>query len=126
METLIDKVKFLESNTNIPTVGFKTLLAVLKNSSAGAASSDYAGTASEAAALKAGITIKMSDSSDGSNPVVLDDQYYNVRTQEGTDHAFLEIILTQAYIASITLPADITILAGLLTLPANSQVPQQG
>ena len=126
METLIDKVKLIGANTNIPTVGFKTLLVVLKNGAAAATSSDYAGTISEAATLKAGITVKMSDSSDGSNPVDLDDQYYNVRTQAGTDYAILEIILTQAYVASITLPSDITISTGLLTLPANSQVPQQG
>lgn len=122
MQTLIDKVKLLKANTNIPTVGFKTLLVILKNGAAAAATSDYAGTAEEAATLKAGITINMSDNSDGSNPVALDDQYYNVRTQAGTDNAFLEIILTQAYIATITLPSDITILAGLMTLPSNSQV----
>lgn len=120
MYTLIDKLKKAPAATNIPTVGFQTLLCVLNNGADGAV--NYAGTKAEADALLAGITVNMSAASDGSNPVALDKQYINVRTQAGTKNAFLEIVLTEAYVASIVLPANITRVIDLLTLPSNSEV----
>ena len=63
----------------------------------------------------------VSENSDGSNPVALDKQYIKARTQAGTKVAYLEIVLTKPYIASITLPADLTRTVDLLTLPSNSK-----
>lgn len=120
MQTLIDKIKLLSADTNIPTVGYKTMLVVLENGKADAAK--FVGTKAEADALKAGITVNMSDNADGSNPVALDAQYINVRTEAGSIHALLEIVLTQAYVASLTLPADYDTLAEFMTLPSNSEV----
>lgn len=120
MNTVIDKVKLVTAAANIPTVGFKTLLCVLNNGAT--AAQNYTGTKAEADALLAGITVKMSATSDGANAVALDEQYVKVRTQAGTKNAFLEIVLTDAFIATIALPTDITIATRLLTLPSNSEV----
>lgn len=120
MNTVIDKLKLVTAAANIPTVGFKTLLCVLTNGAA--AAQNYTGTKAEADTLLAGITVNMSATSDGANAVALDKQYIKVRTQAGTVNAFLEIVLTDAYVASITLPQDITATTKLLTLPSNSEV----
>lgn len=120
MQTLIDKIKFLVADTNIPTVGYKTMLVVLENQAAGAA--NFEGTAEEAATLKAGITVNMSDNADGSDPVALDAQYIKVRTVAGSVHAIAEFVLTKAYVASLSLPADYDTLSEFMTLPSNSEV----
>lgn len=120
MYTLIDKLRKTVAEENIPTVGFQTLLCVLNNGAAGA--DNYVGTKAEAEAIMADITVNMSANADGSNPVTLDKQYINVRTQAGTTNAFLEIVLTEAYVASIALPADVTRVIDFLTLPSNSEV----
>lgn len=120
MQTLIDKLKKAPAATNIATVGFKTLVCVLANGTAEA--SNYTGTKAEADTILAGTTVKMSAASDGSNPHNLDNQYVKVRTQAGTKNAFLEIVLTDAYVASITLPTGLTRVVDLLTLPSNSEV----
>lgn len=119
MQTLIDKVK-VAAATNIATVGFDTLLVLLANGASGAV--NYTGTAAEAAALKAGITVNIADNASGTGAIEIAQEYVNVRTQAGTKNAFLEVVLGEAYIASITLPTDVTATVKLLTLPAHSQV----
>lgn len=120
MQTLIDKIKILSADTNIPTVGYKTMLVVLENGNSGAA--NFTGTKAEVEALLAQITVNMSDNADGSNPVALDKQYVNLRTEAGSTHALLEIVLTKAYVASLVVPAGYETLAEMLTLPSNSEV----
>lgn len=119
MQTLIDKIK-IAGATNIPTIGFKTLLVILRNNKTGAA--NYTGTAAEAATLKAGITVNMADNSAGTNAAAIDGEYIKVRTQAGTLNAILEVVLTEAYVASMVLPTDITAIATMLTLPSNSEI----
>lgn len=119
MQTLIDKIK-VTGTTNISTIGFKTLLVILKNNKTGAAA--YTGTKAEAATLKAGITVNMADNASGTNAAAIDGEYIKVRTQAGTLNAVLEVVLTEAYVASMVLPTNITAIATTLTLPANSEV----
>lgn len=119
MATLIDKLKVADAS-NIATMGFETLLVLLANGASGAA--NYAGTAAEAAALKAGITVTTGSNATGVGAAAIDAEYIKVRTHAGTKNAFLEVVLTEAYISTITLPANITATARLLTNPANSQV----
>lgn len=116
--TLIDKLEKAAA-TNIATVGYQTLFSVLANE----ANSDenYTGTKAEADAIVNGTTVKVSENSNDSNPVALDKQYIKARTQAGTKTAYLEIVLTKPYIASITLPANLTRTVDLLTLPSNSK-----
>ena len=118
MQTLIDKVKILVGNTNIPTVGYKTMLVVLKHTTGG----NFVGTKAEADALKNSITVNMSDNSNGTNPVALEKQYYNVRTEAGSANALLEIVLTKAFVASLVLPENYQTLVEMMTLPSNSEV----
>ena len=99
--TLIDKLEKAAAATNIATVGYQTLFSVLANGGSG--------------------TVNVSENSDGSNPVALDKQYIKARTQAGTKVAYLEIVLTKPYIASITLPTGLTRTVDLLTLPSNSK-----
>ena len=119
MATLIDKLKVADA-TNIATIGFETLVLLIANGASGAA--NYTGTAAEAATLKAGITVTTGASSTGVGAAAIDAEYIKVRTQAGTKNAFVEVILTEAYVSAITLPANITAVARLLTNPANSQV----
>jgi len=119
METLIDKVK-VAGATNIPTVGFKTLLVLLANGATGAA--DYDGTAAEAAALKAGITVTVADNAAATGAAEIAAEYIKVRTQADTKNAFLEIALGAEYVSAITLPAGIAAVARLLTQPSHSEV----
>lgn len=119
MATLIEKVKVAPA-TNIPTVGFETLLVLLVNGASGAA--NYAGTAAEATALKAGITVNVADNSAGTNAAEINDEYVKVRTQAGTKNAFLEVVLGEAYVSTIVLPTDVTAVTRFLTHPSNSQV----
>lgn len=115
--TLIDKLeKAAAATTDIATVGYQTLFSVLTNEASDA--TDYTGTKAEADAIVGGTTVNVSD---GSNPVALDKQYIKARTQAGTKTAYLEIVLTKPYIASITLPAGLTRTVDLLTLPSNSK-----
>lgn len=116
--TLIDKLEKAAA-TNIATVGYQTLFSVLANEKSDA--ENYAGTKAEADAIVDGTTVKVSENSDDSNPVALDKQYIKARTQAGTKTAYLEIVLTKPYIASITLPPDLTRTVDLLTLPSNSK-----
>ena len=118
--SLIDKIQPASAATNIATVGYQTLLCVLKNSAASAP--NYTGSEAEAKALLAGTTVKVSDNADGSSPVDLDTQYIKARTIAGTINAVLEIVLTKATVASITLPTNVTRTIDLLTLPSNSKV----
>lgn len=120
MTTMIDKLKILDSYTNIPTVGFQTLMAVLVNAASGAA--DYEGTSAEAAALLEGITVTVADNVSGTGAVEISSQYVKVRTEAGTKNAFLEVVLTDAYVTAITLPSDVTAVTAFLTSPAHSQV----
>ena len=117
--TLIDKLEKAAAATNIATVGYQTLFSVLANGKSGAG--NYAGTKAEADAIVDGTTVNVSENSDGSNPVALDKQYIKARTQAGTKTAYLEIVLTKPYIASITLPTGLTRTVDLLTLPSNSK-----
>lgn len=117
--TLIDKLEKAAAATNIATVGYQTLFSVLANGASGA--ENYAGTKAEADAIVSGTTVNVSESSDGSNPVALDKQYIKARTKAGTKTAYLEIVLTKPYIASITLPTGLTRTVDLLTLPSNSK-----
>lgn len=117
--TLIDKLEKAAAATNIATVGYQTLFSVLANGKSDAG--NYAGTKAEADAIVDGTTVNVSENSDDSNPVALDKQYIKARTQAGTKVAYLEIVLTKPYIASITLPADLTRTVDLLTLPSNSK-----
>ena len=119
MATLIDKLKVADA-TNIATMGFETLVLLIANGASGAA--NYTGTAAEAATLKAGITVTTGASATGVGAAAIDAEYIKVRTQAGTKNAFVEVILTEAYVSAITLPANITAVARLLTNPANSQV----
>ena len=120
MQTLIDNLKVVGAS-NIATIGFNgTLLVLLTNGLSGA--DDYDGTAAEAAALKAGITVTTGSSSTGVSATAVDSEYIKVRTQADTKNALLEVVLTEAYISAITLPSDITATARFLTNPSNSQV----
>lgn len=118
--SLIDKIQPASASTNIATVGYQTLLCVLKNGAS--AAPKYTGTKAEADILLAGTTVKVSDNADGSSPVDLDAQYIKARTIAGTVNAVLEIVLTKATVASITLPDNVTRTIDLLTLPSNSKV----
>lgn len=120
MQTLIDKIKILSADTNIPTVGYKTMLVVLENANEGA--ENFTGTKAEVDALKDQITVNMSDNADGADPVELDKQYIQVRTEAGSIHALLEIVLTKAYVASLVIPDGYETLSEMLTLPSNSEV----
>jgi len=124
MQTLIDKIQLLEVDTDIPTVGYKTLLVALENGASGAAK--FAGTKAEAEALKKEITVKVSDTAADANPETLDAQYIQVRTIANSVHAMLEVVLTKAYVTSLTLPADYDTLAEFLTLPSNSEAASNG
>lgn len=115
--TLIDKLEKAVNTTDIATVGYQTLFSVLANG--GSDAKNYAGTKAEADAIVNGTTVKVSDG--GSNPVVLDKQYIKARTQAGTKVAYLEIVLTKPYIATIELPQNLTRTVDLLTLPSNSK-----
>lgn len=117
--TLIDKLEKAAVGANIATVGYQTLFSVLANEESGA--KDYAGTKAEADVIVSGTTVKVSESSDDSNPVTLDKQYIKARTQAGTKVAYLEIVLTKPYIVSITPPSNLTRTVDLLTLPSNSK-----
>lgn len=117
--TLIDKLEKAAAVANIATVGYQTLFSVLANG--GSSAKNYAGTKAEADAIVDGTTVKVSETSDDSNPVTLDKQYIKARTQAGTKTAYLEIVLTKPYIVSITLPDDLTSTVDLLTLPSNSK-----
>jgi len=119
MTTLIQNLKVAPA-TNIPTVGFQTLLVLLVNGASGAA--DYTGTAAEAATLKTGITVNVANNVSGTNAVEIADEYVRVRTQAGSKNAFLEVVLGEAYVSTITLPTDVTAVARLLTHPAHSEV----
>lgn len=119
MQTLIDKLK-VAGATNIATTGFGTLIVLLTNGATGAA--NYGGTAAEAAALKAGITVTTGASSTGVGAAEINAEYVKVRTQAGTKNAFLEVVLTEAYISAITFPSGVTAVARFLTNPAISQV----
>ena len=119
MATMIDKVK-VASATNIPTAGYKTLLIVALNAASGA--DDYEGTAAEAAAFKEDVTITVGDSSTGDGATEIDEQYVIVRTQADSKYAFIEVVLADAYVSTITLPDDVTTVARLLTQPAISEV----
>lgn len=114
--TLIDKLEKAAAATNIATVGYQTLFSVLASGAA-----NYTGTKAEADAIVDGTTVNVSENFDGSNPVALDKQYIKARTQAGTKTAYLEIVLTKPYIASITLPTGLTRTVDLLTLPSNSK-----
>lgn len=116
--TLIDKLE-KAAETNIATVGYQTLFSVLANKNSEA--ENYAGTKAEADAIVDGTTVKVSENSDGLNPVALDKQYIKARTQAGTKVAYLEIVLTKPCIASIELPTGLTRTVDLLTLPSNSK-----
>lgn len=116
--TLIDKLEKAAAVTNIATVGYQTLFSVLARASDAA---DYTGTKAEADAIVDGTTVKVSENSNDSNPVVLDKQYIKARTQAGTKTAYLEIVLTKPYVASIALPGGLTRTVDLLTLPSNSK-----
>lgn len=118
--SLIDKIQPASVDANIATVGYQTLLCVLKNGADSAPK--YTGSEAEAKTLLAGTTVKVSDNADSSSPVVLDTQYIKARTIAGTINAVLEIVLTKATVVSIALPADITRTIDLLTLPSNSKV----
>lgn len=117
--TLIDKLEKAATATNIATVGYQTLFSVLANGASEAGS--YAGTKAEADAIVDGTTVNVSENVDGSSPVELDKQYIKARTQAGAKVAYLEIVLTKPYIASITLPTGLTRTVDLLTLPSNSK-----
>ena len=119
--TLIDKLEKAAAETNIATVGYQTLFSVCQYGKSDA--ENYAGTKAEADAIVDGTTVNASDSenSDDSNTVALDKQYIKARTQAGTKVAYLEIVLTKPYIASIALPKDLTRTVDLLTLPSNSK-----
>lgn len=117
--TLIDKLEKAAATTNIATVGYQTLFSVLANGKSD--DRNYAGTKAEADAIVDGTTVKVSENSDGSNPVALDKQYIKARTQAGTKVAYLEIVLTKPYIVDITPPEDLTRTVDLLTLPSNSK-----
>lgn len=119
MNTLIDKLK-VAGATNIATVGFKTLLILLVNAATG--STNYTGTAAEAAALKAAITVNIADNSSGTGAAEINAEYVEVRTQAGTKNAFLEVVLNENYVSSITFPSGVTAVARFLTSPSNSQV----
>ena len=119
MYNLMRSVHKVEAENNIPTVGYQTLLLVCTNGAAGA--QDYEGSETEADTLKAGVTINMSKNSDGSDPYQLDEQYILARTQADTKTAYVEIVLTDNYIASISLPDDVTVDIKFLTLPTYSE-----
>lgn len=120
METFIDKIKVAPA-ANIPTVdGFKTLLIVALNGATGA--SNYSGTAAEAATFKSGTTITSGASSTGVGATAIDDQYINVRTQAGSKYAFIEVVLADAYVSTITLPSNVSVVSRLLLQPAISIV----
>lgn len=116
--TLIDKLE-KAATSNIATVGYQTLFSVLAHEVG--EGEEYAGTKAEADAIVAGTTVKVSENSGGSNSVALDKQYIKARTQAGTKVAYLEIVLTKPYIASIVLPSKLTRTVDLLTLPSNSK-----
>lgn len=120
MQTLIDKIKLLTKDTNIPTVGYKTMLVVLENGADEAP--NFTGTKAEADALKDQITVKVSEDATGATYEALDKQYIEVRTIAGSIHALLEIVLTKAYVTGLTLPANYDTLSEFLTLPSNSEV----
>lgn len=117
--TLIDKLEMAADTTNIATVGYQTLFSVLANEESSA--EDYAGTKAEADVIVSETTVKVSEDSNGSNPVALDKQYIKARTKAGTKTAYLEIVLTKPYIVSITLPTALKRTVDLLTLPSNSK-----
>lgn len=119
MNTLIDKLK-VAGATNVHTVGFKTLLILLVNGATGAA--NYEGTAAEAATLKSGITVNVADNASGTGAAKVAAEYVEVRTQAGTKNAFLEVVLSENYVSSITFPSGITAVSRFLTGPSNSEV----
>lgn len=116
MYTLIDKIQETALTSNIPTVGYQTLLCLVATTG-----SDYTGTKAEADALVAGMTIKVADNTSDAG-VDLDKQYVKARTLAGTKHAFVEIVLTKAYVKTLTLGTGISAVAKLYTLPSNSAV----
>lgn len=118
MYNLINDLKLVAATANIPTVGFQTLLCVLTNGASGA--QNYEGTKAEASVLLEGTTVKMSANADGSNSYTIDPQYLKARTIAGTKNAMLEIVLPDNYVASITLPTNVTATVKFLTLPTNS------
>lgn len=118
MQTLIDKIQ-LAGTANIETAGFKTLLVIINNGTSEAP--NYTGSKAEADVLKAQITVNMKDKTTD-DAVALDGQYIKVRTIAETTKAIMEVVLTKALVASITLPANHTSVINMLTLPADSVV----
>lgn len=119
MYTIIDKLQETALTANIPTVGYQTLFVLVNNGASGA--SNYTGTKAEADALVAGMTIKVADNTSDTG-VDLEAQYVKARTIAGTKHAIVEIVLTKAFVKTLTLGTDITAVAKFLTLPTNSIV----
>lgn len=119
MYTLIENLQPVAATSNIPSVGYQTLLCLVANGASGA--SNYEGTKAEADALKAGLTIKVADAT-GEDGIDLDGQYVKARTIAGTKNAMVEIILTKAYVKTLTFGTDISATAKFLTLPSNSLV----
>lgn len=119
MATMIDKVK-IAGSANIATAGYKTLLILALNAASGA--DDYEGTAAEAATFKEDVTITVGESSTGVGATEIDAQYVKVRTQADSKYAFIEVVLADAYVSTITLPADVTVVGNVLTQPDISEV----
>lgn len=119
MNTLIDKLQPTALSSNIPTVGYQTLFCLLANGAEGA--SNYTGTKAEADTLIAGMTIKVADNTSDSGADI-DAQYVKARTIAGTKNAILEIVLTKAYVKTLSLGSGISATAKFYTLPSNSQV----
>lgn len=114
MYSLIDNVEPTALTSNLPTVGYNSLLMVVANGASGA--DNYEGTKEEADALKAGMTIKVADTTaeDGED---IDAQYVSARTIAGTKTALVEIILTKAFVKTLNLGTNITASAKLYTTP---------
>lgn len=116
MYTLIDKIQETALTSNIPTAGYQTLLCLVATTG-----SDYTGTKAEAETLINGMTIKVADNTTDTG-VDLDKQYIKARTIAGTKHAIVELVLTKAYVKTLTLGTGISAVAKFYTLPANSVV----
>lgn len=114
MYSLIDNVEPTALTANIPTVGYNSLFLVVANGAEGA--SNYTGTKAEAEALVEGMTIVVADNTADAGEVI-DPQYVTARTIAGTKTALVEIILTKAYVKTLTLGEDITATAKLYTTP---------
>lgn len=115
---LIDKLHPISAISNVPTVGYQTLLAVFTNGASGA--DNYEGTEEEAAEIKDAIAIKLATlaTDDGYD---VDKQYLSVRTIAGTKLFIAELSLYEVLVKSFT-KEGASLVNAFLTLPSNSEV----